>query len=561
MREKNGGISRRRFLELGAGAVSVGAIAGLTGCASSGSSGQKDYLPKSWDAEADILVVGCGGAGISAAITAASEALGDCLVLEAAPEGEEGGNTRVSAQVVFCPSTVEGAVKYQANLNGPYKIDEDLMQAWAENICENYEWLSSVGIVVDETTFFSPEWPDVEGSEACRCYLKDGKLGNERLWNELASTASDQGVTIQYDTRVTELICNPETGEVLGVKSDDGRSFKARKGVLLSCGGFENNPDMVANYYQVGYYETRPLGTPYNRGDGVLMAQSAGAELWHMNNFANNGFGIASGDMDNPCVIPMKFSAKDYIYVGPDGKRFMYEEEIGLSRHGKALYGGASTNFRQPVPVYAVFGQQCFDAGCIPSTTYIDSWNVILKQSIGNSNAEFLKAGTFVSAETPEDLAKKIGFDASVFEKTISSYNQNAANGSDPDYGRGREVFSPFNQAAQAQASAAGQSSVANQGAEKPAIEAFPLVPIKGPYYAVRLYTATLNTQGGPKRSALGEVVSAKGKPIPRLFAAGELGAIYPYNYNGGGNVSEALSSGRLAARQIATLSAWDAKK
>ncbi len=87
------------------------------------------WQPDSWAAEADIVIVGCGGAGICAAITAADEGLGDALVLEAAPEGLEGGNTRVSAQVIFCPTSVEGAVEYQTNLNGGQT------RAWATPWC------------------------------------------------------------------------------------------------------------------------------------------------------------------------------------------------------------------------------------------------------------------------------------------------------------------------------------------------------------------------------------------------------------------------------------------
>ena len=90
-------------------------------------------------------------------------------------------------------------------------------------------------------------------------------------------------------------------------------------------------------------------------------------------------------------------------------------------------------------------------------------------------------------------------------------------------------------------------------------IETFELPAIEGPFYGLRLYQGMMNTQGGPKRAANGQIVDINENPIPRLFGAGEFGVIYSYNYNGGGNVGEAISSGRLAARSIAALEPWDA--
>lgn len=73
----------------------------------------------------------------------------------------------------------------------------------------------------------------------------------------------------------------------------------------------------------------------------------------------------------------------------------------------------------------------------------------------------------------------------------------------------------------------------------------------------MHLYTAVLNTQGGPRHDVDGGVLKFDGTAVPRLYAAGEMGTIYSYNYNGGGNVSEAMSSGRLAARSVGALQAW----
>ena len=543
-------ISRRSFVK------SAGAAAATVAAAAVATTASAAELPEAWDAEADIVIVGCGGAGISAAITAADEGLGSTLLLEAAPKGYEGGNTRVSAQVIFIPDSVEGAVEYQTNLNGGHVVDPELMQAWAENITANLDWLASQGIEANETSFFNPEWPDVAGSEHCHCYLVgDGRMGYEQLWTALADRAKELGVEIANNVRVVELVTRD--GEVVGVKDDEGRAYKANKGVILACGGFENDPEMIANFFQIGYYETKPMGTPYNRGDGIRMAMSVGAELWHMNNFANSGYGVASAGEDGGVVIT-GWPGKDYIYVGPDGTRFMYEEHQSLARHGKYLTAGSATNLAQPVPTWAIFGSETFEGDtCVFMQNYLCQWNILMEETLCETNEEYLEEGLIFKGETAEELAEQIGLPPATLAATIANYNENAANNVDPDFKRGTDVYSAFNYSAQGDSAMAGKDS---DGIEElaPSIPAFDLVPLEAPYYAVRLYTATLNTQGGPKRGADGAVLKPGGVAVPRLYAAGEMGTIYSYNYNGGGNVSESMSSGRLAARSVGALEPWE---
>ena len=88
---------------------------------------------------------------------------------------------------------------------------------------------------------------------------------------------------------------------------------------------------------------------------------------------------------------------------------------------------------------------------------------------------------------------------------------------------------------------------------EEPKIEAFDLIPISAPYYVTKLYGCMYNTQGGPRRSANCEILDVDGNPIPGLYSAGEMGCEYAYIYNVGGNISEAVSSGRRAARVMLT--------
>lgn len=530
----------RRTMIAGAGAAVVAAAVPVALAEEAG------WEP-AWANEADILVVGAGGAGLAAGITACDEELGSVLVLEFAPEEEAGGNTRVSGQLMFIPDTPEDAIKYQVNLNGPYAVDEALLAAWAENLCENLEWFDNLGADLQEATSCNPEFPDIEGSEGCRTYLHEGVTGKQHLWEFLTEVASDYELPIEYNARAVELVRNPATGEVAGVLTADGRAFKAKKGVILACGGWENDPDLMNTYYTCGYPDMAPAGTPYNMGDGLKMAQSVGADLWHMNNFslANLGAKVSSS---SPCVSFPNWSTKDYIYVGPNAKRYCYEETASLNKHGKRMFDGVYVSQHVPMPLYAVLGSTAFEtAPLFPPYPYL--WTDLIGPKDAEDNQGYVDAGLIVKADTARELAEKIGLDPDAFEETVERYNAFCAAGKDEDYGRGTDYYGNFG----GMVGGSGGSS----REERVVVPAFDLVPLEPPFYAFRQYISILNSQGGPKRSATGEVLDTKGQPIPRLFAAGELGCVYSYQYNGGGNVSEAISSGRLAARSCAALDAW----
>lgn len=508
---------------------------------------QPDWMPTEWAGEADVIVVGAGGAGLSAGITMLYEELGSVLVLEYAPDGESGGNTRVSGQTLFIPDTPEDAVVYQNSLNGPYEVDADLMKAWADNLCENLTWLEELGVHLEEGLACNPEFPELEGSEHCHTYQPEGVTGHARLWELMRGTADSLGLAVEYGARVTELVFNPETKEVFGVKTEDGRSYKASKGVILACGGFENNPELINTYYTIGYPDLAPAGTPYNVGDGIIMAQSVGADLWHMNNYSLANLGVRT-NTDSPCVSFPAWSTKDYIYVGPNAKRYSYEETSSLNKHGKMERDGVYVSIHVPMPQYAIFGKNAFEKSPLfPDYPYL--WTDLILDKPGDTNQAFVDAGLIYKADTISELAEQIGLDPATLEETVNQYNAYCEQGVDPDFHRGEDYYGNF----AGMVSGSGSSSAE----EQVVIGSFALEKLEPPFYAMRQYLSILNTQGGPKRGTAGEVLDTKGNPIPRLYAAGELGCIYPYMYNGGGNVSEAVSSGRLAARSIAALEPW----
>ncbi len=122
-------LTRRGFLQGAAATIAAGAAVGMLGCSQKEAPQEEKQDERAWEAEADYVIVGTGAAGLSAAATCGLENLGSALILEAAPEDLRGGNSRVCGQGTFCPTSVEGAIEYQTDLNLPYVVEEDLMQA------------------------------------------------------------------------------------------------------------------------------------------------------------------------------------------------------------------------------------------------------------------------------------------------------------------------------------------------------------------------------------------------------------------------------------------------
>src|ERR1700678_3124561 len=105
---------------------------------------ERAAVPYEWDVEADVVVVGFGAAGMAASVTA-HELGAKVVILEKAPEGQEGGNTRVAGQGYLNTSSADQAVQYLTALCGPYTVPETMIRVWAEAMCENNDWLASLG--------------------------------------------------------------------------------------------------------------------------------------------------------------------------------------------------------------------------------------------------------------------------------------------------------------------------------------------------------------------------------------------------------------------------------
>ncbi|MEG0071272.1 MAG: FAD-binding protein [Raoultibacter sp.] len=558
MESADNGISRRNFLRGGAAVAAVAVGSGLVGCSSAPK--QAAWEPGKWDEETDVVVVGYGGAGIAAAITMKSEGLGDVVVLEAAPKEFEGGNTRVSGNIMFQPETADAAFNYQKYLNGEYEVDDNLLKAWSVMMVDNIQWLKDLG-GNPQTIPRTAEFAEAPDADKVKIYCIDGEYGNASLWNMLKTKEEPLGYTVHHEARVKSLICNPETNEACGAVAEmpDGTTLtvKARKAVILSCGGFENNAEMVKTYYHIGAPYCFYYGTPWNKGDGFNLVAPFGAKLWHMNNFSGGHLATRVSKDEGFTSIP-KIHGKNWIYVGADSTRFLYEETTGEQRHGKIRFHGTWTSYPSPQPIHLIAGEGAITNNYLPNIAVMwPSQGPFWPSGKGADIQQMIKDGIIAKADTIEELAKKIQRDPVALAATINQYNEYCAAGVDPDFHRG-ESFYEY-----------GKTGIGNnEGAaavmktEKvEVIKPFALEPINPPYYAIETRTVFINSQGGPMRNENCQILDTNEQPIPRLYGCGEFGSIYSSQYNGGGNVSEAIATGRTAARHAGTLEAWDKKK
>ena len=467
-----------------------------------------------WDGQYDVVVVGYGAAGAVAGVTAA-DAGANVLIVEKAPQSAAGGNSRLCAQVITNISDREEGIAYYSALRGEFTLNSDEDIAFiVDNIMSTDEWLLEMG-ATNVYRFPNPEYPHQPGSDAIEYTLVNGEsptdMMNAKAWNFLSGLAQarDQKIDIWYESPAVHLIQDPFSKTILGVQVEkEGTlvNIRALNGVVLSCGGFENNPEMIQNYLARPY--VFPYGTTYNTGDGIRMALEVGADLWHMGNISGP-FMTYHPFPDSDIVWNLSMGlnhtkGNSMINVGPDAKRF--DDENGGTCHGHVSYNGVYRQQLAVTPAYSIFDETTRLAGPIHPTYEQD-------------NADAIANGVIIQAETIAELAQKLGLDAAALEQTIADYNQMCADGEDILFGRDPQTMQPI---------------------------------VTAPYYAFSLVPGMINTQGGPKRDHDCQVLNTQGSPIPHLYSAGELGSFFDENYQGGGNMSECIWSGRIAGANAA---------
>lgn len=487
------------------------------------------------DKTADLVVVGLGGAGACAAIEAAR--LGrSVIVLEKTASG--GGNTAVSAGNFIIPEDADKAYAYLSETFalGLSEMDPEAVRRFCEEAVKTREFFRAVAPEAELVVSGHANFTKLPHAETITKYsVKGPATGGVNLFAVLKGALERLGVEVLYETPAQELLIVHDAqgaAVVTGVEARDrtGRRLLigARCGVVLASGGYECDPESLDAFCQGA--PLLSLGTPANTGDGLRMAQSVNAALWHMRAYSCplgmrvEGLGSA---------IPFHPSMAGFIWVDRNARRFANEADVDLHA---CLY---SVNHFDPVahcypaiPCWAIFDERARLSGGITHQRFGYA-AVIEGYAWSRDSSREIAAGIVSKAETIRDLAAVIGLDAAALEASVARWNGFVRAGCDADFGR------------RMQRPAGEKETIAGLGSRR-----LSDVIETGPFYAVALYPALLNTQGGPRRSARAEVLDRAGRPIAGLYAAGELGSLWGTVYQGSSNVAECLAYGRIAARE-----------
>ena len=255
-----------------------------------------------WDGEYDVVVVGMGMAGLTSAISAA-DAGANVLISEKAPEHEAGGNSRVCHQLYGTINNVDKGMEYYSAMRGDYKsTSDDVLRAYVEGMSELDDFLVSLGADKDKITSwadcgissYETEHPEHPGGEAFEGHTITDKIEDGALFGFMKKNVTKRAgqIDVWFESPTQHLIQDPESKTIVGVQvetSEGMLNIRANNGVVLACGGFENNAEMVETYLGVGG-DFAFMGSKYNTGDGVRMAMEVGANLWHMTNYESYVF-------------------------------------------------------------------------------------------------------------------------------------------------------------------------------------------------------------------------------------------------------------------------------
>lgn len=473
-----------------------------------------------WSGLYDVVVIGMGIGGECAAIEA-SNADVSVLVLEKGPDGLDGGNTRYCHQYAIAvdDDKMEDARTYFRQIRGLYNYPTDeQIDGFVEGLNHNVEFFENLGAPIytysdaNNGADFPQEYPEFEGAGCVYGFGVSPVMADGAMFKLLKKEMQGRdNVEIWFNAPATELIRDPETGVVIGVTAEvDGQAvnIRARNGVVLSSGGYENNPQMLQDYAAMP--EAYPIACHFNTGDGQLMAMRIGAQMSAMHNVMCYINSLYADGVTAEWNSGTRFGKAKYttslIFVGADGTRFMNENF--KARHGYMPWHGNFVRQNPTIPAWCVFDEKARKEGFF-SNTY------------NNGSEEGLTDGHFVIADTLEELAEKIEVPAETLAATVARYNGFCEQGEDVEFHRDPEAMVALDE--------------------------------EGPFYAFRLVHSVLNTQGGPRRDANAQIVDVEGNPIPHLYGAGECGEMFTSCYQGSGNLGLGIVYGRLAGANAAT--------
>ena len=483
--------------------------------------------------EADVVVVGAGGAGMTAAITAAGEGK-SVVILESqsmvggnsvrATGGMNAGKTvyqdenefgesagvektlKTAAEKYADNETITALAKtvseqwaaYQANPTGYFDSvelmeldtmiggkginDPELVETLCANSADAIDWLDEHGITLHNVSSFG-------GASVKRIHRPvnaEGKtvsVGSYMI-PLLEENCEKAGVKMMLDTTATEILTDAN-GAAVGVKATgaSGETVTVNaKAVVLASGGFGANLDMVVKYKPElkGFMTTNAPGI---QGQGIEMAQAIGAATVDMDQIQIH----PTVEANTAALITEGLRGDGAILINEEGQRFI--DEVGT----------------RDVVSAAEIAQTGSYSWLVVDQAMVDASSVI---------QGYIKKGYTVTGATYEELGKAMGVDAAAFAETMDKWNGYVEAKNDPDFGR-TSFANPLNTA---------------------------------PYYAVKVTAGVHHTMGGLKINANTEVLNEKGEVIPGLFAAGEVtGGVHGANRLGGNAVADFTVFGRIA--------------
>ena len=494
---------------------------------------EKDASAEDSTVDADVVVVGAGGAGMTAAITAAAEGK-SVVILESqsmvggnsvrATGGMNAGKTvyqdenefgesagvektlKTAAEKYADNETITALAKtvseqwaaYQANPTGYFDSvelmeldtmiggkginDPELVETLCANSADAIDWLDEHGITLHNVSSFG-------GASVKRIHRPvnaEGKtvsVGSYMI-PLLQENCEKAGVKMMLDTTATEILTDAN-GAAVGVKATgaSGETVTVNaKAVVLATGGFGANLDMVVKYKPElkGFMTTNAPGI---QGQGIEMAQAIGAATVDMDQIQIH----PTVEANTAALITEGLRGDGAILINEEGQRFI--DEVGT---------------RDVVSAAEI------------AQTGSYSW-LVVDQAMADASSViqgYIKKGYTVTGATYEELGKAMGVDAAAFAETMEKWNGYVEAKNDPDFGR-TSFANPLNTA---------------------------------PYYAVKVTAGVHHTMGGLKINANTEVLNEKGEVIPGLFAAGEVtGGVHGANRLGGNAVADFTVFGRIA--------------
>ena len=447
--------------------------------------------------DTDVVVIGGGMAGLSAALTA-KEAGADVILLEKLDR--LGGSTVLSGGFLYATGSPvnkdldddpEDLVEYwQMRAEG--NADEDLLRIAAEKSGETVAQLQDWGVIFSTTVVPTGTSPALRGLYASNEDVDLAPTDGVDFIVPLVKKADEIGVNVMLGTAATELIL--EDGEVKGVKaSSDDTEYTINAGsVIITTGGYDHNKEMISEYSPEaeGFFS---LASPGNKGDGVAMAVSAGAAT----NFTGGVIGFKMIDITTHYIEGPN-------YLGWTG-------QLGVTNEG-VRFGNENSDY----PIFCTLLINALKEGAESFYLIVDSTDETFAGLAELAVAKNLAC----KADSLDELAEAAGINAENLKETVESYNGHAEAGDEDEFGR------------------TGLVAVTT-----------------APFYAVQIKPAILGTLGGVLINENAAVINEEGEAIPNLYAAGEVAnsAFFYKEYPASGSsISTSSTFGRIAGANAA---------